>query len=119
VVSLNVFTTVQGTEHGAEGFNRVTQISSTHFRICSCRSKLIFVFVALYMHLSVLYPLGRTLLNARYLTREIDANGYSIYLAPMYQITRRRIANDSPSSYLYISDIMMYYKDRDNERCIK
>jgi len=71
------------------------------------------------MNLSVLYPLGQTLLNARYLTREIDANGYSIYLAPMYQITRRRIADDSPSSYLYISDIIMYYKDRDNEGCIK
>jgi len=54
VVSLNIFTTVQCTELGVEGFNRVTPISSTHFLIYSCRS------VALCIHLNVLYPLRQT-----------------------------------------------------------
>lgn len=35
VVSLNIFTTVQCTEPGVEGFNRVQPISSTHFLIHS------------------------------------------------------------------------------------
>ena len=35
VASLNIFTTVQCTESAVEGFNRVTQISSTHFLIFS------------------------------------------------------------------------------------
>ena len=54
VVNLNVFTTVQCTEPGVEGFNRVTPISSPHFLIYSCRSQIIFLFVALRKNLSVL-----------------------------------------------------------------
>jgi hypothetical protein len=80
VVSLNIFTTVHCTEPGVEGFNRVTPISSTHFLIYSCRSQLIFLSVVLCIHLNVLCPLRPTLLPARYLTHEIDADSYSQYL---------------------------------------
>jgi hypothetical protein len=119
VVSLNIFTTVQRTEPGVEGFNRVTPISSTHFLIHSCRSQLTFLLVALLISLSVLYPLTLKLTECEVLTREIDADDYSLYLALIYQITRRHIAEDIPPSYVYISDTIKYYEDRDTDGYIK
>jgi hypothetical protein len=99
VVSLNIFTTVQCTESGVEGFNRVTPISSTHFLTHSWRSQLVFLLVALHINLSVLCPLSQNFLTGKYLTRKIDGDGYSLNLSPIYQITRRHIAEDSPPSY--------------------